>query len=169
MKVFGIVGPSGSGKTTLVEGVLPILRARGWVVSTMKHTHKGFDMDRPGKDSHRHRAAGSHEVMVVGPQGWAMLHDYPNAQETPVDALIDRMAPVDLLLIEGFKAHSHPKIEVHRPAHGKPRVMDTAENLVAVASDVTLEGSPFPVLDLDDWEAVADFILNHAGLQRAAQ
>src|SRR5690348_657898 len=104
VNVVGIVGWSGSGKTTLLEALLPLLRARGLRVSTIKHAHHGFDMDRPGKDSFRHREAGAHEVLVAAGQRWALLHEN-EGPEPPLPALLSRLEPVDLVLVEGFKRH----------------------------------------------------------------
>ncbi len=163
MRIFGLVGRSGSGKTTLIEKLLPCLTARGLTVSTMKHAHHGFDMDRPGKDSRRHRDAGAAEVMVVSGERWALLAEHRCEGEPDVDALIHRMTPVDLLLIEGFRAHSHPKIEVYRPAHGKDRLWRPGSDIIAVASDVPLDDVDVPVLDLDDPEAIADFVADWDG------
>lgn len=158
MRVFGIVGRSGSGKTTLIEKLLPALISRGLSVSTMKHSHHSFDMDQPGKDSWRHREAGAAEVMVVSGERWSLLSEQRDGSEPDVDALVARMRPVDLLLIEGFRAHSHPKIEVHRPATGKAVLWQPGSDIVAVASDVTLPDVTAPILDLDDVETIAEFI-----------
>lgn len=159
MRVFGLVGRSGSGKTTLIEALLPRLRARGLAVSTMKHAHHGFEMDRPGKDSHRHRSAGAQEVMVVSAERWVLAAETPGASEPDVDALIERFAPVDLVLIEGFHRHSHPKIEVHRPALGKDMIWRPGSDIVAIAADVALPGVTVPVLDLGAPEAIVDFLV----------
>lgn len=166
MKVMGIVGWSGSGKTSLVVAVLPILRAEGWKVSTMKHAHHHFDLDRPGKDSFRHREAGASEVMVVASSRWVLMHESREEPEPSIESLIERMSPVDLLLIEGFKTHAHPKLEIHRESEGKPLLCPDDPGIVAVASDRPLPGLKVPVLDLNDPAAVARFILGHAGLRR---
>jgi molybdopterin-guanine dinucleotide biosynthesis adapter protein len=137
VKVLGIVGWSGSGKTTLLEALLPLLRGRGLTVSTVKHAHHGFDMDRPGKDSFRHRAAGAQEVLVVSGSRWALLHEVAGP-EPSLPVLLARLAPVDLVLVEGFKTHPYPKLEVHRPALGKPPIWPGQPDVVAVASDAPL-------------------------------
>lgn len=162
MKVFGVVGWSGSGKTSLIVRLLPELRRRGLAVSTMKHTHHRFDLDRPGKDSFQHREAGAQEVMVVSSQRWALMHELRDGPEPTVQSLIDRLAPVDVLLIEGFKHHPHPKIEVHRPELGKPILAAEDPGIVAVASTAPLPGLDRPRLDLDDTAAVAAFIVAYA-------
>lgn len=158
MRVFGFTGRSGAGKTTLIEKLLPVLIGRGLAVSTMKHAHHGFDMDRPGKDTWRHREAGAQEVMVVSGERWALLAEHRDVGEPDVDRLIERMTPVDMLLIEGFRAHSHPKIEVFRPSLGKDLLWRPGSDIVAVASDEPIIGLGVPVLDLDDIAAIADFV-----------
>jgi molybdopterin-guanine dinucleotide biosynthesis protein B len=161
MRVFGFTGRSGAGKTTLIERLLPVLIDRGLTVSTMKHAHHGFDMDRPGKDTWRHREAGAQEVMVVSGERWALLAEHREPGEPDVDRLIERMTPVDLLLIEGFRAHSHPKIEVFRPTLGHDLLWRPNSDIVAVASDEPIAGLGVPVLNLDDVAAVADFVAAH--------
>lgn len=158
MRVFGFVGRSGAGKTTLIERLLPVLRRRGLTVSTMKHAHHGFDMDRPGKDTWRHREAGAAEVMVVSGERWALLAEHQDRTEPDVDALIGRMRPVDLLLIEGFRAHSHPKIEIFRPALGHDLLWRPGSDIIAVAADAAVADITVPVIDLADVETLADFV-----------
>lgn len=164
MKVFGLTGWSGSGKTTLMVRLIPALVARGITVSTMKHAHKGFDIDHPGKDSHSHRMAGATEVLVGSPRRWALMHELRDEAEPGVEALIARMTPVDLLLIEGFKRHHHRKLEVWRAAVGKPLIAPEDAGIVAIASDGPVPGAAVPVLALDDAEAVADFVMRDCGL-----
>ena len=163
MKVMGIVGWSGSGKTSLVVEVLPILKRHGLKVSTMKHAHHRFDVDKPGKDSFRHREAGASEILVVTSSRWVLMHESREEPEPSIESLIERMTPVDLLLVEGFKTHHHPKLEIHRPSEGKPLMCTGDPEIVAVACDVALEGLPVPVLDLNDPEGIARFILAWAG------
>jgi molybdopterin-guanine dinucleotide biosynthesis adapter protein len=165
MRIFGLAGWSGSGKTTLVVALIPELSARGLRVSTIKHAHHEFDIDRPGKDSWRHREAGAHEVMVGSARRWALMHELRGAAEPTLDALLARMSAVDVVLIEGFKAHPHPKIEVHRPALGKPLLYPDDPYVVAIASDAAV-AAPIPLLPLGDPGAVADFILDHLGAAR---
>jgi molybdopterin-guanine dinucleotide biosynthesis protein B len=167
MKVFGLAGWSGSGKTTLLVRLIPALVARGLSVSTIKHAHHGFDVDRPGKDSHAHRLAGAREVMVSSANRFALMHELRGAPEPTVEELVARMSPVDLLLIEGFKHHAHDKLEVHRPALGKPLLAPDDPRVVAVASDVPLGGLPVPRLPLDDIEAIAGFVVDRCGLGHA--
>ncbi len=169
MKAFGLVGWSGSGKTTLLTLLIPELIGRGLSVSTIKHTHHRFDIDKPGKDSHEHRVAGATEVLITGSERWALLHENRDAPEPSMDELIARMAKVDLVLIEGFKSYSHDKLEVHRPSVGKPLLALEDDSVVAVASDETVEGIDLPFLDLNDVAAVADFVIGYCGLQSGAE
>jgi molybdopterin-guanine dinucleotide biosynthesis adapter protein len=162
MHIFGLAGWSGSGKTTLLTAVIPELVARGLSVSTIKHAHHEFDIDRPGKDSWRHRQAGAHEVMVASSRRWALMHELRDASEPSLDELVARMTPVDLLLVEGWKRHPHPKIEVHRPSLGKPLLYPDDPWVVAIASDEKLT-APVPLLPLSDSAAVAAFIAHHLG------
>jgi molybdopterin-guanine dinucleotide biosynthesis adapter protein len=159
MRIFGLAGWSGSGKTTLLIALIPELVARGLTVSTLKHAHHDFDVDRPGKDSWRHRAAGAREVMVSSARRWALMHELRGAPEPGLDELIDRMSPVDLLLVEGFKHHPHPKLEVYRPALGMPPLHPDDPYVVAIASDERLVDVPLPCLPLANPGVIADFIL----------
>ena len=164
MKRFGIAGWSGSGKTTLVRRLLPELIGRGIVVSTVKHAHHDLDVDRPGKDSYEHRMAGAKEVLVASSVRWALMHEIKGEIETSLDDLVERMTPVDLLLIEGFKSESYHKLEVHRPSIGKKLLYVDDADVVALASDAPVEGTNLPVLDLDNVTEIADFIISHCGL-----
>lgn len=165
MKIFGLTGWSGSGKTSLIVRLIPALTARGLTLSTVKHAHKGFDIDHPGKDSHNHRMAGATEVLVSSPRRWALMHELRGEEpELTLDALIAKVTPVDLLLIEGFKREPHQKIEVWREAVGKPLIAAEDPSIVAVASDGPVAGCPVPVLDLNDAEAVAAFVVERCGL-----
>lgn len=165
MKVIGLAGWSGSGKTTLIVQLIPALLRRGLKVSTMKHAHHAFDVDKPGKDSYEHRAAGATEVMIGSGRRWALMHELREEEEPGSRRLMEHMTPVDLLIIEGWKAEGHEKIEVHRPTHGKPLIQPDDPKVVAVASDEDLPGLPVPRLDLNDVEAIADFIVAHCGLE----
>ena len=162
MRIFGLAGWSGSGKTTLLTKLIPELIGRGVKVSTIKHAHHEFDIDKPGKDSWLHRQAGASEVVVASARRFALMHELRDAPEPSLDELVARMAPVDLLLVEGFKAHPHPKLEVHRPSVGKPFLYPEDPHIVAIACDTAL-AAPLPVLDLADAAAIADFILGEDG------
>jgi molybdopterin-guanine dinucleotide biosynthesis protein MobB len=162
MRIFGLAGWSGSGKTTLLTRLIPELVRRGTSVSTIKHAHHEFDIDKPGKDSWLHRQAGAREVMVASARRFALMHELREAPEPMLDELVARLAPVDLLLVEGFKREPHPKLEVHRPVIGKPFLYPDDPHIVAVASDAVLT-VPLPVLALDDVAAIADLILGQHG------
>jgi molybdopterin-guanine dinucleotide biosynthesis adapter protein len=160
MRIFGLAGWSGSGKTTLLTALIPELIARGLRVSTIKHAHHAFDIDRPGKDSWRHREAGAHEVLIGSARRWALMHELRGTAEPPLGELIAHLSPVDVVLVEGFKAHPHPKIEVHRPALGKPLLYPDDPHIIALASDEPLP-APLPLLPLGDAGAVAAFLIDH--------
>ena len=166
MRVIGLAGWSGSGKTTLMTALIPEFVARGLSVSTIKHAHHAFDVDQPGKDSWRHRQAGANEVMVVSERRWALMHELRGAPEPGLDQLVPRITPVDLLLVEGFKHHPHPKIEVYRPSLGKLPLHPDDRYLVAVASDEDLPGLTLPRLPLGNPAMIADFIVRHDGRTR---
>ena len=166
MRIFGLAGWSGSGKTTLMTALIPELVSRGITVSTLKHAHHAFDIDQPGKDSWRHRQAGAREVMIFSQNRWALMHELRGAPEPSFDELVRRMGPVDLLLVEGFKRHPHPKIEVYRPSLRRPLLHPEDPSVVAIASDAMLPGLTLPWLPLSDAGAVAAFILGRAECYR---
>jgi molybdopterin-guanine dinucleotide biosynthesis protein B len=162
MRIIGLAGWSGSGKTTLLAKVIPRIVARGLKVSTVKHAHHSFDMDRPGKDSHSHRMAGATEVLVGSANRWAVVHELRGEAEPTLSALLRKASPVDLVLVEGYKGESHPKLEVYRAANGKPLLHPGDPAIVAVASDAPLSGVRIPVLDLNYIEGITDILLRHA-------
>lgn len=168
MKIIGIAGYSGSGKTTLIEKVIPRLVAMGLRVSLIKHAHHEFDLDRPGKDSHRHRMAGATEVLVTSSQRWAMMHELRGADEPSLEEQLKHFAPCDVVIVEGWKHHAMPKIEVHRKLSEKPLLFPNDTSVIAVASDETL-ATALPQFDLDDADAVAAFIVTTLGLRLAAK
>ena len=167
MQVFGIAGWSGSGKTTLLKELIPTLIGRGLSVSSMKHAHHDFDIDQPGKDSYEHRAAGAREVLISSANRWALMHELKGDAEPSLDDLIARLTPVDLLLVEGFKWGTHPKLGVHRPDVGKPLLQPDDPHIVAVASDTKLNGLTVPLFDLSDIAGIADFIMRRCQLMAA--
>jgi molybdopterin-guanine dinucleotide biosynthesis protein B len=165
MKLFGLAGWSGAGKTTLIETLLSEMVARGLRVSTVKHAHHGFDIDHPGKDSYRHRVAGATEVLVVSDERWALLHERRGGPEPTLEALVARLGAVDLVLVEGFKKAPHAKIEVFRPALGKPPLWPDDSSIAAVASDVpAIDCGDRPLFELTDSGGITDFILSATGL-----
>lgn len=143
--------------------MLPLLRAEGLTVSTIKHTHHGFDLDQPGKDSFRHRVAGAHEVLVASGRRWALLHEI-RGPEPGLPELLRKLEPVDLVLVEGFKTHPGPKLEVHRPGLGKPPIWPGAPDVVAVASDIPLDGCDRVSLPLQQPEIVSAWIMRSIAL-----
>ena len=160
-----MTGWKNSGKTVLVERLVAEITGRGLTVSTLKHAHHGFDVDQPGKDSHRHRAAGASQVLVASGRRWALMTELRGGPEPCLDALVARLDPVDLVLVEGYKRDRHPKIEVRRAATAQDLIAAGDETVEAVASDVPLAGLAVPVFDLDDVPAIADFILTRVGLR----
>mgnify|MGYP002632138606 CR=1 FL=1 len=172
MKVFGLSGWSGSGKTTLLVQLVEELTTQGYSVSTIKHAHHAFDVDVPGKDSHRHRLAGAQEVMVSSANRWALMHELRGAPESTLGELVTRMKPVDLLLVEGFKGDSHDKLEIWRATLGQPLRAPDDPHIVAIATDSPDAVAPLvgvPILDLNDLAAVTRFVICHCGLTEARQ
>ena len=163
LPAVGFVGSSGSGKTTLIERLVPILNARGRRVGVLKHAQRDFDVDRPGKDSYRARAAGASEVLVASQRRWALLAEEADPEAEPrLARTLTRFTPgqVDLVLVEGFAHEAYPKIEVYRPSHGQPpKCWPGDPDVVAVATDEEIGRSPVPCLDLNDADAVASFVL----------
>ena len=165
MKIFGFAGWSGSGKTTLIERLIPRFVGAGLTVSLIKHAHHRFDIDSPGKDSFRHRAAGCTEVMVSSGERWALMHEMRGEAEASLEQQIARMSPCDLLLIEGYKHYPLPKLEIHRAASGRPALYPEDEHIVALATDTRLP-THLPQFDLEDYDAIAAFVLATLELKR---
>jgi len=161
MKVIGLAGWSGAGKTTLLSRIIPHLLGQGLRVSVIKHAHHSFDVDVPGKDSWVHRQSGAAEVLVSSGKRWALMHELRGASEPRLPELLKKMSPVDLVVIEGFKAEPHRKIEVHRLANGKAPLFPDDPGIVGIATDAELE-TTLPTAHLDDIPAIA------AMMQRSA-
>jgi molybdopterin-guanine dinucleotide biosynthesis adapter protein len=162
VRLIGLAGWSGSGKTTLLAALIPVLISRGYSVSTIKHAHHDFDVDKPGKDSHTHRSAGAQEVLVASDQRWALMHELRGAPAPKLQELVRHLGPADFVLIEGFKREAHPKIEIHRSALGKPLLYPSDDHIVAIASDAPLSDVPLPAVDLNDIQAIADLVEQRA-------
>ncbi len=164
MRVIGFAGWSGAGKTTLIVKLIPALRARGFTISTVKHAHHNFDIDTPGKDSYEHRMAGAMEVLVASDQRFALMHELRGAPEPPLGELLGKLAPVDLVLIEGFKRDAHPKLEVHRAANAKPLIYPDDIQIKALVSDLPDADVPADLAraSIDDVGAVAALVLQLA-------
>ena len=165
MKRFGIAGWSGSGKTTLLSRLIPELVGRHLRISTIKHSHHAFEIDQPGKDSHTHRHCGATEVLVGCPQRWALIHENRHEPEASLDDLIARMTSVDLILIEGFKALPHAKMEVHRHGADTPLLCHHNPTIVALVSDSVVADIQIPQFSLDSIKEIADFIVTYCDLE----
>ena len=163
MRVFGVVGWKNAGKTGLMERLVTEITTRGFTVSTVKHAHHSFDVDHEGKDSYRHRQAGATEVLLASGNRFALMHELRNEAEPSLEALLAKLAPVDLVLVEGYKRDAHPKVEAHRSVTGNPLIAPEDKTVRAVASDTALVLDR-PVFDLNDTKAIADFILEQVGL-----
>lgn len=160
-KVIGFAGYSGSGKTTLIEKLIPALIGCGLKVSLIKHAHHSFDIDQPGKDSYRHREAGAKEVLIASSQRWVLMHELTADPEPTLEQLLAQFEPCDLILVEGYKFSSIPKIEIYREQGNKARLDAKTHNIVAIATDADLKESLLPVLELNNTKTVADFVFNY--------
>ena len=170
MRIHGIVGRRNSGKTHLVARLVRAATARGLRVSTVKHAHHEFDIDQPGKDSHTHRTAGAYEVLVASAQRWALIHEHRGAAEPGLDELLAHLAPCDLVLVEGFKSGTHPKLEVYRTSCGQTPLAPMDASIEAQAVDeetMNLRTGSVPKLPLDDTDAILDFILERTSRRSA--
>ncbi|MER8723397.1 molybdopterin-guanine dinucleotide biosynthesis protein B [Mesorhizobium sp. M1027] len=166
-RIFGITGWKNSGKTTLTEKLVAELVRRGWKVSTVKHAHHDFDIDKPGADSFRHRQAGAMEVAVVSGRRWALMHELRGEDEPTLDAILSRLAPSDIVLVEGYKREAHKKIETRRLEAKDQTPLSAADpHIVAIAADFHIVGEDLPAFDLDDTNSIADFIERATGLTR---
>lgn len=163
MKLYGIVGYKNAGKTGLMERLVTEITGRGLTVSTLKHAHHNFDVDQSGKDSFRHRQAGAHQVLLASRDRWALMTELRGTQEPPLADLLAQLAPVDLVLVEGYKRDTHAKVEAYRKVTGNPLIAVDDPTIRAVASDTALTLDR-PVFDLNDTSAIADFILSEVGL-----
>ncbi|WP_323769458.1 molybdopterin-guanine dinucleotide biosynthesis protein B [Antarctobacter sp.] len=168
MRLYGVTGWKNAGKTGLMERLVTEITGRGLTVSTVKHAHHSFDVDHPGKDSYRHRQAGASEVVLASRNRVAHMVELRGAEEPTLDSLLARLAPVDLVLVEGYKRDRHPKVEAHRAETGNTLIAPDDPTIRAVASDVPLDLDR-PVFDLNDTVAIADFILSEVGLAKAAE
>jgi molybdopterin-guanine dinucleotide biosynthesis protein B len=161
-RTFGFAGWSGAGKTTLIRQVIGRLVGQGLRVATLKHAHHDFDIDQPGKDSWEHRRAGAAEVLVVSDQRWALMHELNGDAEPALPELLAKLAPADIVLVEGFKRSPIPKLEVFRAANDRPALHPGDASIIAIAADIAFPDAGRPVLALDDVEAITAFIRAHA-------
>ena len=163
MRIFGFAGWSGSGKTTLIEAVVPRLTRAGLRVSLVKHAHHAFDVDQPGKDSHRHRMAGCSEVLVSSGVRWALMHELRGAPELSLSDAMNHLSVCDIVLIEGYKREAIPKLEIWRESLGKPMLHPDDPDIVAIATDTPRRlATPMPIFRLNDVDTIATFIAGHA-------
>lgn len=166
--VFGVTGWKNSGKTTLVTRLVAEFTRRGYRVSTVKHAHHDFDIDKPATDSFRHREAGASEVMIVSGNRWALMHELRGEDEPPLEAALKRISPCDLILVEGYKREGHPKIEARRRDAGKAEPLAPQDrSIVAVAADHQTDANGRPLFDLDDVSGIADFMAARLALKSA--
>lgn len=163
MKVFGVVGFKNTGKTGLMERLVTEITRRGLTVSTIKHAHHNFDVDHVGKDSYRHRVAGASQVLLASRKRWALMSELRGAPEPTLADLLAKMDPVDLILIEGYKRDTHPKIETYRAETNGALLAPEDPTILAVAADCPVPVSQ-PIFDLNDTSAIADFILARSNL-----
>ncbi|MDI7863848.1 molybdopterin-guanine dinucleotide biosynthesis protein B [Rhizobiaceae bacterium n13] len=167
VKIFGIAGWKNSGKTGLAVRLVAEFTKRGYRISTIKHAHHDFDIDKVGADSYRHREAGAHEVTIVSGTRYAIMHELRGAPEPAFEEILARLAPCDLVLIEGYKREPIPKIEARRlHAANREPLAPQDPHIVAIAADHSLESERLPVFDLDDTAAIADFIASVVGLEK---
>jgi molybdopterin-guanine dinucleotide biosynthesis protein B len=169
-RIFGITGWKNSGKTTLTERLVSELTRRGWKVSTVKHAHHDFDIDKEGTDSFRHRTAGASEVAIVSGRRWALMHELKGDAEPSLDAILAQMSPCDIVLVEGYKREAHKKIEARRlDARDRAPLSTSDPHVVAIAADHEVSGEAVPVFLIDDIGAIASFVELTTGLKRAAK
>ena len=164
MRIYGVTGWKNAGKTGLMERLVAEFTARGLSVSTLKHAHHSFDVDHPGKDSRRHREAGARQVLLSSARRWALMTELEGEEEPLLSDLLQRMAPVDLILVEGWKRDRHPKVEAWRAETGRPLIAPDDPTIRAVAAKGATGLTDRPVLDLDDTAGIADFIASEVGL-----
>ena len=163
-RVIGVAGFKNAGKTTLVERLVSDLTGRGYRISTVKHAHHSFDIDHEGRDSFRHRKAGASEVAVVSRHRWAIIHESRDDSEPTLDEILAKLAPCDLVIVEGYKRDAHDKIEVRNLALDHPKLAGDDPTVVAIAANGPVGDAPVPVFDRDDVKTLSDFIIRHMGL-----
>lgn len=164
-RIIGIAGWKNSGKTTLTERLVAELVGRGWRISTVKRAHHDADVDHEGTDSFRHRRAGASEVLLTTGKRWALMHERRGEDEPPLEALLARLSPCDLVVVEGFKTGDHPKIEVRRTEAGDHTPLPASANVVAIAADHAVADAGVPVFSLDAVPAIADFVETAMGMR----
>lgn len=167
-KIFGVTGWKNSGKTGLVAGLVTNLKEQGFVVSTVKHAHHGFDVDKPGTDSYAHREAGAQEVALVSGKRWVLMHEAHGENQPTLDEILSKLAPCDIVIIEGFKAYPHPKIEATRSETKRDQpIWPNDPSIVAIASDYKIENCDREHFDLNDISGITGFVLNYLKIERS--
>jgi len=163
-KVIGVAGFKNAGKTTLVERLVSELTRRGHRISTVKHAHHSFDIDHEGRDSFRHRKAGASEVAVVSRHRWAIIHESREDAEPALEDILAKLAPCDLVIVEGYKRDTHDKIEVRNLELAHPKLAGDDPTVIAIAANGAIPDAPVPVFDREDVSALASFVERHTGL-----
>ncbi len=163
-RIIGVAGFKNAGKTTLVEKLVTELTRRGHRISTIKHAHHSFDIDHEGRDSFRHRKAGASEVAVVSRHRWAIIHEMRNEEEPTLEDMLAKLAPCDLVIVEGYKRDTHDKIEVRNIELDHPELAGDDPTVVAIAANGAVPDAPVPLFDRDDVSALATFIETRTGL-----
>ena len=158
LKIFGIAGFKNAGKTTLVVELIREFRQRGVRIATIKHAHHAFDIDRPGKDSHQHREAGAEEVIVASGRRWAHIRELGDTNEPALDELLIHLGDIDLVLVEGYKHGSHPKLELRRAGVDAPLLAPDDPAVRLIVADFDIDDATVPVLSRSDVASIADFI-----------
>ena len=158
--VLGFAAYSGTGKTTLLVKLLPLMKLQGLRVAMIKQTHHNFEIDKPGKDSYELRKAGASQVLIASEKRLALVTEYEQPVKAGLADLVNKLdlENIDLVLVEGFKNKPFPKIELHRAATGNKLLFPEDDNVIAVASDVSLDTGDLPLLNLNVTEEVAGFI-----------
>lgn len=161
LPLLGFAAYSGTGKTTLLEALLPLLKNDGLRVAVLKHAHHDFDLDTPGKDSYRLRKAGADQMLVASGQRHVLFTETPE-QEESFEYLLSMFdhSKLDLILVEGCKTLSFPKIELHRDEVGKPWLHQDDDNIIAIASDCPVE-SDLPKMNINDIQSIANFVIDY--------
>ena len=161
--ILGFAAYSGTGKTTLLVNLIPILKEKGKQIGVIKHAHHTFEIDQPGKDSYEIRKAGADQMLIGSKKRWALMVE--QEEENPIDRLQAYLShldqnKLDLILVEGFKPEAIPKIELHRPSLNNPLICKTDDSVIAIAADAKIdEEINLPLLDLNNHEAIAEFII----------
>lgn len=161
LPVLGVAGYKNSGKTTMVTRLVRELTGRGYAISTIKHAHHGFDIDRPGRDSFLHRGAGAQEVAIISNSRWALMHELRGAEKPVFDEVLSKISKCDLVIVEGYKQEPHPKIELRSVNSTRDDLSPADDTIIAIAADHPLEGESLPVFERDDIPAIADFIIRY--------